>query len=102
MNTFIMNEHELELLKYNIEKLSKIHQIEILKIMQSDKNVTLNENKSGVYVNLSFLPAPILTKMTDYMKYVKEQDALLNLAESTKETYAKEYFEDNMTASVTM
>lgn len=95
-----MNEHELEILKFNIEKLSKVHQIKVLKIMHANKEVTLNENKSGVYVNLSFLPESVINEIVSYIKYVNEQDAELNLAETTKQQYAKEYFECNLPAPV--
>ena len=42
----------LESLKAQIEKLEKEQQMEILKILHSNQEVKLNENKSGVYVNL--------------------------------------------------
>ena len=53
------NTIELEKIKTRIEKLTKEHQLEILKILNSAPDVKLNENKSGVYINLSFLPKNI-------------------------------------------
>ena len=45
---------KLETLKKTIETLNKYHQVEILKILT--KNLCkINENKSGCYVNMSFL-----------------------------------------------
>ena len=46
---------KLEEMKFMIEGMTKNHQIEILKIMTKNVAVKINENKSGVFVNLSFL-----------------------------------------------
>lgn len=44
---------ELLVLKDTIEKMSKYHQIEILRIFSSEKEVCINENKNGTFINLS-------------------------------------------------
>lgn len=60
---------ELETLKSKIEKLNKQHQLEILKILrdQGSERVKINENKSGVYINLSFLPKDTIDKIKLYL-----------------------------------
>ena len=45
----------LEKMKNTIEGMKKYHQIEILKILTKHQS-KINENKSGCYVNLTFLP----------------------------------------------
>ena len=83
----------LESLKTQIEKLEKEQQIEILKILHSNSDVKLNENKSGVYVNLSFLPSNVINNIKKYMDYIKDQENMLHLTETKKENFAKTYFE---------
>jgi len=86
---------QLEDLKAQIEKMPKTHQLEILKIMKSSPDVKLNENKSGVYINLSFLPKNVIPKIQDYLVYVKDQENALRSIESQKQDYAKTYFESD-------
>ena len=87
------NTIQLEKIKTRIEKLSKDNQLEILKILHSSPDVKLNENKSGVYVNLSFLPENAFKKMLSYLDYVQEQEKMLLLAETKKDTYVKTFFD---------
>ena len=87
------NTIKLEQLKTTIEKLSKEHQLEMLKILNTCPDVKLNENKSGVYVNLSFLPEMTIQKLLVYLDYIQEQEKMLLLAESKKEDYVKAYFD---------
>lgn len=101
------NTIELEKIKTRLEKLSKDHQLEILKIFNTSSDVKLNENKSGVYVNLSFLPKEIIGKLKAYLDYVQDQEKMLLLAESKKEDFVKAYFETDkeepaMSASTTI
>ena len=94
--------NELERLKMKIEKLEKEQQIEILRILHENQNVKLNENKSGVYVNLSFLPEDVIDKIKIYLNYVTDQESMLKLTENKKEDFAKTFFEesqDNIVAS---
>ena len=94
--------NELERLKMKIEKLEKEQQIEILRILHENQNVKLNENKSGVYVNLSFLPEDVIDKIKIYLNYVTDQESMLKLTENKKEDFAKTFFEesqDNIEAS---
>ena len=54
---------------------------------------TLNENKSGIYVNLSFLPASIISQIEEYVTYVQDQEKALDLMENRKENVKQEYFD---------
>jgi len=83
----------LEDLKLRIEKLNKHHQIEILKIFS--KNLCkLNENKSGVYINLSFVESSVIEELEKYLQYTKEQEETLNTREYQKEDFKSQYFID--------
>lgn len=84
---------KLEKIKLQIEKMNIAQQVDILKILNGDDKVILNENKSGIYVNLSFLPEEVVDKIDNYVKYVQDQEKSLNVIEDRKENVKIEYFE---------
>jgi len=88
----------LESLKTQIEKLEKEQQIEILKILNNNPEVKLNENKSGVFINLPFLTKSAINDIKKHLDYIKDQEQTLKFAESQKQTYAKTYFEHEASA----
>ena len=81
-------------IKSDIELQSKNHQIEILRILVENK-VQINENNNGVFVNLTKVDEPIILKIKNYLKYIKEQNTTLDTIEKTKENYKLTFFEDN-------
>lgn len=83
---------ELENLKKQIEKLSKIHHITILKIIKSEPSIVINENKNGVFLNLSEIPLEIIDKLKSYCEYLKSQDKQLNIVENEKTELEVSYF----------
>lgn len=82
----------LEQLKTKIEKLNKQHHIEVLKLLKKNNNVTLNENKSGVYVNLSILPEEAIADISDYVEYIEAQEATLSSVETQKLDFKNAFF----------
>ena len=86
-----MEAYDLESIKKYIESMNKFHQIEVLKILS--KNLCkINENKSGCYINLSFLNKETLTEINDYILYTKRQEDSLNTTERAKEEFKNAYF----------
>lgn len=83
---------DLELMKTNIENMTKINQVEILKILLKH-NVKINENKSGIFVNMSFLDKTIIEDIKVYLDYVKEQESTLQSLETKKEVFKTAFFE---------
>lgn len=83
---------EIEGVKTTIESLSKLHQIEILKIIKRNQNVKINENKSGVYINLTFLPKETMDEILQYLFYVKDQEQLLDPIEKEKDEFKNTFF----------
>ncbi len=71
------NEIELEEIKNKIESMTKIQHIEILKILKKYKNIKLNENKNGIYINISYLPPKIIHDIKTYIKYIDDQTVIL-------------------------
>jgi hypothetical protein len=82
-------------LKERIEELSKFHQVEILKIFKSNKNITINENKNGIFINMTNISIPIITQLEEYLKYVNKQEKHLNEIEVQKDELTNTYFKDN-------
>ena len=85
-------ELDLETIKQKVESLAKIHHIEILRILKNSPGIKINENKSGVFVNLSFLPKDAIVNITQYIKYIQEQERALQMIESQKNAFKNEFF----------
>lgn len=83
---------ELNYLRESIENMNKFNQIEVLRIFNKHKDVTLNENKYGIHINLSELDKDILDELLTYIKYVNMQEKNLNVAEQEKANYINTYF----------
>jgi hypothetical protein len=78
---------ELNYLREYIEKMDKHNQIEILRILYKHKNITLNENKYGIHINLTELDENILKEITLYLDYIKNQEKNLIEIEQQKEDF---------------
>lgn len=85
----------LEEMKETIERFPKKHQIEVLKIIKQNSNVTINENKSGIYINLTFLSEDAIQTLRKYIDYVKDQENILTPFESQKQTFKNTFFMEN-------
>jgi hypothetical protein len=86
MKTKEIKTRNLNDIKQFIEKLDKSHHIEILKIITKNVDAKVSENKSGVYVNLTFLPECVIDEIDVYIDYVKDQEKFLNPIETKKES----------------
>ena len=82
-------------LKNTIEKLDKIHQVEILRIMVEHDEVTINSNMNGTFINLSNVPDEIITNIKEYIIYVNEQINDIDQVEIKKAEYKKKFFSEN-------
>jgi len=87
----IVNNDFLTQLKDSIEKMQKVNQIEVLRILKK-QNAKLNENKNGILVNLTFLPKDLLKELCDYVKYVQEQEKIISMDEAQKNEFKTAYF----------
>lgn len=83
---------DLEKIKIKIENMSKHHQIEILKIFKKYSNVKLNENKSGVFINLSFLSSTTIEELVKYIDFVEAQESSIRQLENQCEEYKNNFF----------
>jgi len=87
-----MNHAELEAIKQRIEEMDKTKQMEVLQVLRAHSDVKLNENGSGIFVNLSFVPVHVLAELRDFIRKVNDQEILLKPAEQQKELYKSKYF----------
>ena len=76
---------ELNYIRDSIENMNKFNQIEVLRILNNNKDVTINENKYGIHINLSDLKREILDELNVYIKYVNTQEVTLHQIEKEKE-----------------
>jgi hypothetical protein len=83
---------ELNYIRETIENMNKFNQVEVLRLLNKHNEVILNENKYGIHINLSELPADIINELNVYIKYVSTQEQNLNSIEQQKEDYRNTYF----------
>ena len=91
-NSFQITNESLNLIKDKIEKMTKINQIEILKILKKHQNIKLNENKSGIFANLSFLSKETIEEIDKYVNYVNDQEIDINTIETQKQEFKNTFF----------
>jgi len=93
-NMNICPSFDIDSLKYlrdKIEVLTAFHQIEILRILHTNK-VTFSENKNGVFVNLTYVSPEIIETISEYIIYVHKQESQLNEIEEKKIVLSNQYF----------
>ena len=83
--------NSLKDLKDKIESISLFHQTKILNIFY-DNNIPINENKNGVFINLTYVDSSILDKVYKYLIYVNKQEEQLNVLEEEKQKIASSFF----------
>ena len=83
---------KLERIKEKIESMPQFHQIEVLRILKEDNNVVLNENKNGVFVNLTHAPKNIINELIKYIGYVDQQQNRLETQEHARVDLERQFF----------
>ena len=94
MTDFQVTNEVLITIKDKIERMNKNNQIEVLKILKTNHVIKLNENKSGVFVNLSFLPKELLLELNKYINYVNDQECVINTIETQKQEFKNTFFQE--------
>jgi hypothetical protein len=92
INAMSITTEQLVFLKDKIEKMTKTQQLDILRILKKNPAIKLNENKSGIFVNISFLPSNSIEEIDKYVKYVGDQESELNLLENQKQEFKNTFF----------
>jgi hypothetical protein len=91
---------ELNYIRDSIENMNKFNQIEVLRLLSKHGEITLNENKYGIHINLSELNNRVIDELLLYVKYVKTQETTLNEVEQKKEDYRNIYFTKDIKDSI--
>jgi ABC-type nickel/cobalt efflux system permease component RcnA len=78
--------YDLNVMREQIEKMSKFNQIEILRVLTRNK-VIVNENKNGIHVNMNQLSTELLNELQTYITYVNTQETYLCNMEKQKQEY---------------
>lgn len=91
-DTMIINTLELNQIREIIESMSKFNQIEILRILNAH-NITINENRYGIHINLTELKGDVVGELKTYINYVNTQEKQLHKIEQQKETFINTYFQ---------
>ena len=89
-NTFDVS--DLNQVRETIEIMNKFNQIEVLRILNKHNEVTLNENKYGIHINLTELSNEIIQELIGYSSYVSKQEITLHQVEQQKEAFKNTYF----------
>ena len=82
-------------IKNEIEKMNKSQQIEVYRIIKMN-NIDYNENKNGIFINLTNLNNNIIKELEKYINFIKNQNVFLNKREEQKEKYINNYFKENL------
>ena len=82
---------DIDDMRKKIEAFDKIQQLEILKIFIKH-NININENKSGIFINLSTMKPEVIDDIKQYLEHINIQENTLLTQESKQEEYSKQYF----------
>ena len=91
-DSFKITTESLTDIKDKIEKMPKNNQIEILRILKQNPATKLNENKSGIFVNISFLSKDTIDEIVKYVKYYGDQELAINQIEQQKQEFKNTFF----------
>lgn len=75
---------ELTTMKDRIESMPANYHIEIGRILIKEENVPYDENKNGIFINLSLLDKNIHDKIVKFIDYVELKEKQLAMDEKEK------------------
>ena len=87
----IISDNNLESIRNIIEKMEKIHHIEIAKILQNN-SINLTENDNGIFINLSNIEKTVLHKIYEYIVFIDKQESIINIDETSKNNLETLFF----------
>lgn len=88
-----MDIEELKELKDSIELLSKSYQIEVGRLLLNN-DIQIDENKNGIFINLSKVDTPTLIKLKNFLIYANSQEDKLKNIENKQEELKDYYFKN--------
>ena len=69
---------ELKELCQKLEEMSKINQVEALRIFHKHNKEMINENKYGIHINVTDVENHVLKEIEEFIEYVSNQEKNLN------------------------
>lgn len=72
-----------------IEQMKKTNHIGILRILMKTNEDCINENKNGIYVNLSEVDPETISSIQKYLEYIEFQEQNLTTIEAKQEDVKK-------------
>jgi len=77
--------------------MDKHQHIEIFKIIKNkNHSIVTNENKNGIWINMSCLSNKTIEELNKYISYIEDQEKSLNQIEIEKKEILKTYvFKDD-------
>ena len=66
-----------------------------------NKKLGLNENKNGIFLNLTNLDENIIVELENFIDHIDNQEIILQQNESVKQGYKETFFKDNKDILVT-
>jgi len=83
---------DLTIIKDKIEKMQKNYHTEIARILIKEHEISYDENKNGIFINLSHLSEEVINKMKQFIEYVDLQEKQLEIDEKEKHELKDAYF----------
>lgn len=80
-------------LRDRIEALPKIHHKDVARILL-ENNITYDENKNGMFVNLSTVPQDILEKVARFISYIDLQQETIDTGETERKDIKIQFFHE--------
>ena len=72
----------LKTMVFKIEQMKKQNHLGILRILMNDNEECINENKNGIYINLSEVNRETIQRIQKYIDYISFQEDNLNSIET--------------------
>ena len=89
INTYTPN--ELKELCQKLEEMSKINQVEALRIFHKHNKDMINENKYGIHINVTDVENNVLKEIEEFIEYVSNQEKNLNDMEELQQDIQTKY-----------
>lgn len=82
---------ELKELCQKLEEMSKINQVEALRIFHKHNKEMINENKYGIHINVTDVENHVLKEIEEFIDYVSNQEKKLNDMEELQQDIHTKY-----------
>ena len=79
-------------LKDTLEQMSKSRHVELARILIHEYKIPYDENQNGIFINMSNLTPVVIDKMTEFVRYIEQQESDFLQIEATKNGLKDTYF----------